>query len=153
MSLGRSAAPWQNGSMSPHKTLTATIAELRALGSSRKPRSHRAADGATSLARLIAACRTLAVEQRGSGLVFRLAGDTERRVPYAIVCWLQDTRDADSLTTAERAVAALLCDGNTLAQIAKLRGVSVNTVKSQVRHVFRKLDVDSRVALARRWMP
>ena len=43
-----------------------------------------------------------------------------------------------------------LCEGRTLAQIASLRGVTINTVKSQVRQIFRKLDVDSRVALLRR---
>ena len=35
----------------------------------------------------------------------------------------------------------------------RLRGVTVNTVKSQVRQIFRKLDVDSRVALVRRLCP
>ena len=50
-------------------------------------------------------------------------------------------------------VAELLCEGHTLAQIADARGVSPNTVKSQVRQVFRKLNVDSRVALVRRMCP
>jgi DNA-binding NarL/FixJ family response regulator len=50
-------------------------------------------------------------------------------------------------------VAELLCEGRTLAQIAHLRGVSINTIKSQVRQVFRKLEVDSRVALVRRLCP
>jgi DNA-binding CsgD family transcriptional regulator len=57
------------------------------------------------------------------------------------------------LSRAEAAVAEQLCEGKTLAQIATLRGVSVNTVKTQVRQVFRKLNVDSRVALVRRRSP
>ncbi len=50
-------------------------------------------------------------------------------------------------------MAEQLCEGRTLAQIAGLRGVTVNTVKSQVRQIFRKLDVDTRVALVRRLCP
>jgi DNA-binding CsgD family transcriptional regulator len=57
------------------------------------------------------------------------------------------------LTAVEAAVADHLCEGRTLAQIARLRGVSVNTIKSQVGQIFRKLRVDSRVALARRLGP
>ena len=57
------------------------------------------------------------------------------------------------LTTAEQAVAEQLCEGRTLAQIAHLRGVSANTVKSQVRQIFRKLNVESRVALVRKLCP
>jgi DNA-binding NarL/FixJ family response regulator len=57
------------------------------------------------------------------------------------------------LTSSERAVAQQLCDGRTLAQIGRLRGVSINTVKSQVRQIFRKLDVETRVALVRRLCP
>jgi len=34
-----------------------------------------------------------------------------------------------------------------------LRGVSTNTVKSQVRQIFRKLNVESRVALVRKLCP
>ena len=55
-----------------------------------------------------------------------------------------------SVFFGERDVADGLCEGRTLAQIASLRGVTINTVKSQVRQIFRKLDVDSRVALLRR---
>jgi DNA-binding CsgD family transcriptional regulator len=50
-------------------------------------------------------------------------------------------------------VVELLCDGRTRREIAVLRGVSVNTVKSQIRQIFRKLDVDTRVALVRHWCP
>ena len=60
---------------------------------------------------------------------------------------------ADTKSWAEAAVAECLCEGRTLAQVARLRGVSVNTIKSQVRHIFRKLEVDSRVALVRRLSP
>jgi DNA-binding CsgD family transcriptional regulator len=61
--------------------------------------------------------------------------------------------EVSPLTPSERAVAQQLCDGRTLAQIARLRGVSVNTIKSQVRQIFRKLDVETRVGLVRRLCP
>jgi DNA-binding CsgD family transcriptional regulator len=150
--MSRVGATWQNVGVGA-KTLALTLAELRSYGGPRQRRATREVDAAAALARLIAACRTLAVEARGSSTVFRLAGDTEHHAPFSIVCWLRGAHDGDSLTPAETAVAALLCDGNTLAQIARLRGVSINTVKSQVRQVFRKLNVDSRVALVRRWCP
>ena len=57
------------------------------------------------------------------------------------------------LSRAEDEVAQQLCEGRTLAQIATRRGVSVNTIKTQVRQIFRKLDVNSRVALVRRLHP
>jgi DNA-binding CsgD family transcriptional regulator len=55
-----------------------------------------------------------------------------------------------SLTKAERAVAVLVLEGRSDAEIAALRGVSKRTVANQVASVFRKLDVRSRVELAAR---
>jgi DNA-binding CsgD family transcriptional regulator len=68
-------------------------------------------------------------------------------------CILHRPADDGVLTAAEKAVGDLLCEGQTLAQVARLRGVSLNTVKSQVRQIFRKLNVDSRVALVRLLSP
>ena len=81
--------------------------------------------------------------------LIRLVGATEKS-DYTITCLLSDPRSAGALTTAEQAVAGQLCEGHTIARIAALRGVSANTVKSQVRQIFRKLDVESRVALVRK---
>ena len=100
------------------------------------------------LVRLVSQCRALSVEERAGGFAFRLAGSTGR-ADYSITCLLSDPRPSHSLTTAEQDVAAQLCEGRTIAQIANLRGVSANTVKSQVRQIFRKLNVESRVALVR----
>jgi len=49
-----------------------------------------------------------------------------------------------SLTPAERALASLLESPLSLAQIARERGVSLNTVKSQVRSIYLKLGVSGR---------
>jgi DNA-binding CsgD family transcriptional regulator len=107
------------------------------------------------LARLIGECRTLGIEERTGGIAFRLAeqGDHHADPAFVITCVLHHPRATSPLTAAEADVAAQLCEGRTLAQIAHLRRVSPNTVKSQVRQIFRKLNVDSRVALVRRLCP
>jgi len=135
------------------RTLQHALAELRAMGGARLRRQPRAPDAGPQLQRMLAACKTMAVEERTSGTAFRLQGATESGAVFAITCILHHARAAADLTTAEQAVAEQLCEGRTLAQIARLRGVSANTVKSQVRKIFRKLNVESRVALVRRLCP
>jgi len=134
------------------KTLDQLLGELRNLGKARG-RTARITDAAPLIARLLTACRTLGVEERASGFAFRLQGTTENAAVFSITCVLRHAAGIRGLTTAEQAVAEQLCEGRTLAQIAHLRGVSANTVKSQVRNVFRKLNVESRVALVRRLCP
>jgi DNA-binding NarL/FixJ family response regulator len=136
--------------MASAKSLHQVLAELRALGSTRLRRSPRLMEAVPLIARLLVACKTVTFEERASGLAFRLQGHAENAVEFSITCVLQHPT-ARALTTAEKAVADLLCEGRTLAQIAHLRGVSANTVKSQVRQIFRKLNVESRVALVRTW--
>lgn len=126
------------------------VRELRSLASTPRRRAVRMNDAAPLLARLVAACRTLAMEPRPNGITFRLEGGDPDAV--RLTCFLHHD-DAARLTPTEAEVAGLLCDGRTLAQIARLRGVSVNTIKSQVRQIFRKLNVESRVALVRRLGP
>jgi DNA-binding CsgD family transcriptional regulator len=92
------------------------------------------------------------MEQRAGGMAFRFeARDTGMHCQ--VTCVVHEAVAGTPLTACEHEVAARLCDGLTRAQIARLRGVSINTVKSQVRQIFRKLDVDSRVALVRRLCP
>jgi DNA-binding NarL/FixJ family response regulator len=134
------------------KTLAMTLTELRALSRPRQRRSNRPPDATPLLTRLVAASRTLAIEERAQGLAFRLAGETEQLVPFRLTCFLPSTQGI-RLTPAEQSVAEMLCEGLSLADIAHQRGVSSNTVKTQVRQVFRKLNVDSRVALVRRLCP
>lgn len=134
------------------KTLTGILAELRACAPARARRPMRIPDAAPLIARLLGNCKTLVVEDRVNGLAFRLQG-TDSATPFAITCVLHLPAGETPLTFAEQKVAELLCEGRTLAQIAGLRGVSTNTVKSQVRQVFRKLNVESRVALVRRMCP
>ena len=131
-----------------HRSLSEILAELRRCAPARR-RPARWVDPVVPLSRLIAVCRPVAVEERHGGVVFRLEADDPA---VRLTCVLHHGSVAP-LTAAEAAVAELLCESRTLAQIARLRGVSVNTIKSQVRQVFRKLEVDSRVALVRRLAP
>ncbi|HZC29053.1 MAG TPA: AAA family ATPase [Gaiellaceae bacterium] len=59
----------------------------------------------------------------------------------------------DSLTSAERRVAALAARGLSNRQIAQTLVVSLPTVETHLRHVFRKLDITSRTQLAERVGP
>jgi DNA-binding CsgD family transcriptional regulator len=140
--------------MAPAKPLNQTLSELRRLGVARAARA-RNAEAVPLITQLLGSCRTIAIEERAGGLAFRLeslpaAADA---VGFSLTCVLHHAAGIEELTAAEQAVAGQLCEGKTLAQIARLRGVSPNTVKSQVRQIFRKLNVESRVALARRMCP
>ena len=54
----------------------------------------------------------------------------------------------DELTSREHQIASLVCRGCTNAEIAKLLGVSLATVKTHLLHVFSKANVNNRAALA-----
>jgi DNA-binding CsgD family transcriptional regulator len=143
------APSWHNPPMASPNSLDQVLAHLRNLANGRRS---RASEAAPLLARLLAPCETVAVEEHANGFAFRLQGTSELAA-FSLTCVLHHPAGRHRLTNAERAVAEQLCEGRTLAQIAHLRGVSANTVKSQVRQIFRKLNVDSRVALVRRWCP
>lgn len=69
------------------------------------------------------------------GILARVAApDNESAPAYATPC----------LTPTERALAFLLESPLSLAEIARERGVSLNTVKSQVRSIYLKLGVSGR---------
>lgn len=62
-------------------------------------------------------------------------------------------RRVEAITEAERDILALLTDGRTNAEIAAIRGVSHNTVRTQLRLLYRKIGVTDRagaVAFAER---
>ena len=142
--------------MTSARTIHQTLSELRRLGNPRFRRA-RVVEVAPLVARLLGACRTVSIEERAGGIAFLLKSDGTAAADqcdanYSFTCVLhQDS--LRTLTTAERAVAEQLCEGRTLAQVARLRGVSANTVKSQVRQIFRKFNVETRVALVRRLCP
>jgi DNA-binding CsgD family transcriptional regulator len=55
----------------------------------------------------------------------------------------------ESLTKTERSVAGLVATGLTNQQVADQMFISTHTVAFHLRQVFRKLDIRSRVELAR----
>ena len=60
-----------------------------------------------------------------------------------------DGAGVDSLTGRELQVAWLIVDRNTNPEIAARLFLSPKTVETHVRNIFRKLDVSSRVQVAR----
>lgn len=58
--------------------------------------------------------------------------------------------DIRRLTTTERTVANLVCEGLTNPQIAERLGVSRRTIQGHLANVFKKLGVSSRTELAAR---
>lgn len=142
--------PWQNAPVNHSRPIPDVLAELRACVSTRPRRGAVAIDAAALLSRVIASCRSVSVDERAGGVAFRLEGAEDGNL--RITCVLHHSTPAP-LTATEAAVAERLCEGRTLAQIAQARGVSINTIKSQVRQIFRKLNVDSRVALVQRLAP
>jgi DNA-binding CsgD family transcriptional regulator len=67
--------------------------------------------------------------------VMVLVTDTDREVPQA----LDTLRAIYSLSPAEAALAIALCQGDTVKEIAFARGVSVNTIHTQVESIQRKV--------------
>jgi len=130
-----------------------TLSNLRRLVRGARRHPPRLGEAAPLLATLLQSARTVAIEPRAGGMAFRLEARDPSGARFVFTCVVQEAGDASRLTHAEREVAGQLCDGRTLAQIAHLRGVTINTVKSQVRQIFRKLDIESRVALVRRFCP
>jgi DNA-binding CsgD family transcriptional regulator len=66
--------------------------------------------------------------------------------------WSREARPVsgwDSLTETERSVAEHVAEGLTNQQVADRMFLSRHTIDFHLRHIFRKLDIDSRVLLAR----
>lgn len=62
----------------------------------------------------------------------------------------QSLRHAFGLTQSEARIAASLCTGSAPEQIAEARGVSLHTVRSQIKAIYVKLDVGSQTELVSR---
>ena len=139
--------------MAPVRPFEQALQELRRLARMARRRPPRLGEAAPLIARILGSSRTTAIEERAGGLAYRLETADAGGAGCSLTCVVHDASHAALLTSSEREVATQLCEGRTLAQIARLRGVSINTVKSQVRQIFRKLDVDTRVALVRRLCP
>jgi ATP/maltotriose-dependent transcriptional regulator MalT len=89
------------------------------------------------------ACGATALAQRAREEL-RASGSRPRRLALSGV---------DALTGAERRVAGLAVQGLSNRQIAQALVVSLPTVETHLRHVFRKLDITSRKQLAEHLRP
>jgi len=147
----RERRTWHKASVAGH-TLHPMLRELRRLARGAQRRAPRISDTLTLLTRAMNHADALTIDEHAGGVVLRMLSRHDSAA-CTVTCVVQDAQARASLTPCEQAVAEHLCAGLTLAQTARLRGVSINTVKSQVRQIFRKLDVDSRVALLRKLGP
>jgi len=130
--------------------------------------------GAHPEVRFVALCQDETIEQQAGAIHAGARGLVGQGTPGRSVCdalrsvgsglrWMETSlerylhrRDAgpsqdfalQALTPRERQVAALIARGETYQRIASELRISTHTVKNHVRHIFDKLDVNSRVELA-----
>jgi DNA-binding CsgD family transcriptional regulator len=87
-----------------------------------------------------------------TGALVRFAASTDQvslsRRPHPTKP-LRPTFGWDSLTEAEHSVSELVAEGLTNRRVAARLFLSPHTVDSHLRHIFRKLDINSRVDLVR----
>jgi DNA-binding NarL/FixJ family response regulator len=136
----------------PGRTLHPLLRELRRVARGAHRRPARLAETLSLVGRVMTQAETLTVEEQAGAVIVRILS-RHAAAACTLTCVVQDAHAVSPLTSCEQAVAEHVCNGLTLAQTARLRGVSINTIKSQVRQVFRKLNVDSRVALLRKLGP
>jgi DNA-binding NarL/FixJ family response regulator len=91
------------------------------------------------------ACGALRYRAAAERELRRLGQHIHRRTPPGKA----DGSGVESLTTREREIARLVVDRQTNAQIAEALFLSPKTVETHMRNIFRKLDVSSRVEVAR----
>lgn len=73
------------------------------------------------------------------------------RSPQCCVMTIAERASLAALTAAERRVARLFASGATQAAIATRLGISRNTVRNQLASAYEKLEIHSKVELARRF--
>ena len=80
---------------------------------------------------------------RHDDLVVRVIGHLSRPPPRAVNDW------GETLTGAERTILRYLATDMSPSEIATAEFISVNTVKTHLAHLYRKLDVANRRAAVR----
>ena len=75
-------------------------------------------------------------------LVLSDLGKQDSAIPAAL-CSLFD------LTISEADVATMIADGLEVTEIAVRRNVAASTVRAQMKSIFRKMDINRQVELAR----
>lgn len=72
---------------------------------------------------------------------------TARIEENKLICRAESVSAIDSLGSVEREIARHLVEGMTYREIASKLGKSPNTVRNQIASIYRKLEVDCKVAL------
>jgi DNA-binding CsgD family transcriptional regulator len=113
------------------------------------------AEGVLALNALEGALRRLEDDVRRAGRRYhevRRAYERMVEVTHALrePAGIRSGSAAGRLTARERLVAALAADGRSNSQVAHELQVSPQTVKTQMRSILRKLDLDSRWQIAAR---
>jgi len=98
------------------------------------------------------------VGEPGRGDLELVVGEAARPTAAAVLATrvTRPTFGWESLTATERTLASIVGQGLTNKQAAARLFVSRHTVDSHLRHIFRKLDINSRVelaALVAKWEP
>ena len=76
-------------------------------------------------------------------------GEAERQPKVSIVCLhARPERPRPNLTLREKEVLRLVCDGLTNSEIATKLTVSRETIKSELKRIFRKIGVANRTQAA-----
>ena len=87
--------------------------------------------------------------------VTAVATQLHRFDPKTLTCAIEHapqtiTIDLEQFTTAEQRIMQLLAEGHSNKKIGKECNLSVNTVKTHLRHIYRKLGVNDRTQAALR---
>ena len=101
-------------------------------------------------------CRLLALDKDAFAVLLRLPGVSaalaaemaKRLRDYVAATPTPDREAWNSLTPAERQVAALVAQGLSNGAVAERLVLSKHTVESHLKHIFAKLGISSRMALA-----
>jgi DNA-binding CsgD family transcriptional regulator len=120
-----------------HEALWQTARDALVNGERRASVDRNGADLECNIEPVFRADEVVAATMRLMSSAARCAPET--RPPYG---WA-------SLTDTELATAELVAQGSTNREIAQQLFMSRHTVDAHLRHIFRKLDINSRIELAR----
>lgn len=93
----------------------------------------------------------LLVDYAGEGWQFTLHRTFDTAQYRLSVQRLHPHRRPPKLSPRESDILHWLCEGKSNEEIANILGLSINTVKSHLKHSFTKLGVENRVAAANKW--